>query len=277
MYYENHKRQIVRFDGDGFRIEEYDLRDFNWEPVSAGKPSGVGGSVTRFIRGVQTKTVRIVARGKSEAECVALLNGLHAVTETDIYALTPGRFYLDGQYMICYLGVSSGLDRWEAAYHYAKKTLSVTATHPFWLTEVTKRFFAGSAEVSAFGKTYNGRHPYQYSTGYANSSLLNEHYVATPAIITMYGPCVDPAVYIGSVMYGVEASIADGERVVIDQMQRRIYKVASNGSTVNLFDARYKEYDQFAPVAAGVSTVAFSGDFAFDVTLLMQRSEPLWI
>lgn len=126
-------------------------------------------------------------------------------------------------------------------------------------------------------KKYAGRYPYQYGTGYANEVLFNDHFADTPAIVTIYGPCAEPKIYIGGNVYGVEANAEEGERIVLDQIERKIYRVDATGATTNLFDYRIKTSDPFKKISPGDVTVQFSGEFGFDIELLQQRSEPKWI
>jgi len=204
------------------------------------------------------------------------LHDLFVATEIDIATEKPGRLMIGDQYMICYMAVDSSVVAFRHRADFMVKELKVIAEIPFWFSEELINFFASTPEISEFGKRYDGRYAYQYSTGYANSTLFNSHYVATPIILTIYGPCTDPAIYINNILYGVRSSAAANERIIIDQIQRRIYKIMADGTELNLFDYRYKEYDQFGPIPAGSYPVVFSGNYAFSVTLLKQRSEPEW-
>ena len=94
-------------------------------------------------------------------------------------------------------------------------------------------------------------------------------------IITVYGPA-EP------INHGWRQNTASPrpyplQRIVIDQLQRRIESVTAAGERTNLFDYRDKENDIFLPVEPGVNTVIYDGSFDFDITLVQQRSEPLWI
>ena len=179
--------------------------------------------------------------------------------------------------MKCYLGTSSEIEEWAGGFHFMEKKLKVLSPFPFWITEKVQRFRAGTRAVSSYGKKYAGRYPYQYGTGYANEILFNDHFADTPAIVTIYGPCTEPKIYIGGNVYGVEANAEEGERIVLDQIERKIYRVDATGATTNLFDYRIKTSDPFKKISPGDVTVQFSGEFGFDIELLQQRSEPKWI
>ncbi|MBQ3230417.1 MAG: hypothetical protein IJB49_05300 [Clostridia bacterium] len=278
IFYENSQGTQIRFDGANIRVKESDLRDFTWSYSLSHKPNGYGSRLNRFSRPAIEKSIGLSIRGRSREECIEALNALHAATEADITRGKPGRLYLDGQYLICYLGISSKIEAWRGGFHFLEKTLTILVLAPFWYTEVTQAFRAGEVDSSQYGKRYNGRYPYQYGTGYANKILYNDHHSEAPAIITIYGPCEDPQIYIAGNLYGISgAGAGDGERIVLDQLERTIYRVSVKGETTNLFDYRIKTSDQFIPIPSGDVAVQFSGEFGFDVKLMQQRSEPKWI
>ena len=278
IYYENSAGTIIRLDGANLRVLEDDLRNFEWDYTLTNKPSGYGSRVNKFTRSAKEKEISLVVRGKTREECLSALNALHAACEVDFSSTSPGRLWLDGQYLICYMGVGSEKTDWNGGFHWLKKNLTLLAVFPFWYTEVIQQFRAGEVDASPYGKKYNGRYPYQYGTGYSNQTLYNTHYAATPAVITIYGPCDDPQIYIGGNLYGISgASAATDERIILDQVERSIYRVAANGSKTNLFDYRVKTSDPFAYIQPGDISVQFSGEFGFDIKLMQQRSEPKWI
>lgn len=278
IYYENSAGIVIRLDGDNIRIKKSELRKFSWGYSLTNKPSGYGSRVNKFYRTAQERNITLAIRGRSRAECVSALNDLHAACEADIATMTPGRLWLDGQYMICFMGISSDLGPWQNAFQWLEKQISILITYPFWFSESIKQFRAGEVITSPHGKKYSGCYPYQYGTGYSNQTLYNTHYIPTPAIITIYGPCEDPQLYIDGNLYGIDgASAAANERIIIDQLERRIYRVAVDGTQTNLFDYRIKTSDNFRPIRSGDVAVQFSGAFGFDVNLLHQRSEPKWI
>ena len=282
IYYENAAGKIVEFDGQNIRVRESDLRDYEWDYTLISNPSGRGGRVGKFSRSSAEKTLSIQIRGKSREECNAALNALHAVTEADIQSKTPGRLWLDGQYLTCYCAMGSEMSDWHAGYHYLKKDLKILVVYPFWLTEKTQEFLPGRTESSAYGKKYNNRYPYQYGTGYANQILFNDHYAPTPAIITFYGPCASPQIYIANHLYGLDGASADtGERIVIDQLtqipSQKVYKVGLDGQITNLFDQRVKTSSPFEYIPIGDVRVQYTGEFGFQIKLIQMRSEPKWI
>lgn len=277
IYYENSKGTVIRLDGANIRVKKSDLRGFVWDYTLTNKPSGRGARVNKFTRAAKECEITLAIRGNSRAACIDALNAFHAACETDISALSPGRLWMDGQYLICYMGIASEIGEWRGGFHWLEKMVTLLAVYPFWYTEVMQQFRAGEVNVSLYGKKYSGRYPYQYGTGYSNQTLYNTHYAETPAVITIYGPCEDPQIYIGGHLYGISgASASTDERIILDQVERTIYRVAANGLKTNLFDYRVKTSDPFQYIKPGDVNVQFSGEFGFDVKLMQQRSEPKW-
>ena len=98
----------------------------------------------------------------------------------------------------------------------------------------------------------------------------------TPMILTIYGPAVNPTLSIGGNTYKLNTTLAANERAIIDQLHKKIYKIGTTGGRSNLFNVRDKTNDIFRPAPVGMVPVLYNGDYSFDITLVHQRSEPLW-
>lgn len=271
-YFSASSSSIVLNKGN-YLVSGHDLRDFEWDYKATNRPSGFGGRVT-FSRPVQKKTINIGIRGGASfaANAAALL----ALTEPDILNHTPGKLYLGKQYLICYLAVESKVNHFSRRANWVSKEMTILVTDPFWRTEKTFRFLMGHAEEAENAKRYNLRNPYRYIASASSGMLMNNHYAASPMIITIYDTAVNPSITIGGNIYKVNASIAPTQRIVIDQLQRRIESVSASGDRTNLFDYRDKNNDIFKPVEPGSQHVIYDGSFNFDITVVQQRSEPSW-
>lgn len=277
--YVNHVGSEINLDDGEIIIPQADdLRDFAWEYSQINRPQGYGGRVDTFLRPIREKHLSIGIRADFKPDFYKILNAFHAITEADIQANAPGRLYVGTQYITCYLAVSSKITKLVRRQHtnFAIKELSVLVTEPFWTSEHPHNFMAGSVKPIVGGKRYLGRYPYRYGSSFALRTIQNSHFAACPCIITFHGPCVEPAISIGDHTYGVHSTAGEGERIVINQVDLTIQKITVGGLSINLFDYRIKESDQFAPIPMGASNVTFNGSFPFSVTLLYRRSEPEW-
>lgn len=277
IQYENSAGEVIRLDQNGYYCDEGDLRGFAWDYTYSAYPDGTGGSVSMFYRHEKTKSFTVSAHAYSRTEINALLNRLHNVTEYDVRQRSPGKLWLDNQYVTCYIVVSEIANKSKHMLFVTKK-LTILPVIPYWCIEKTKTFFKNdSSSTVTDGKKYNGRYAYKYGTGYAQTSLDNSEVAwDTPMIITVYGPAVNPSLTVGGHTYTVNATITAAERLVIDQLRKKIYKIGSAGTTTNLFNARDKTVDIFQFAPSGSVSVLHNGDFSFEITLIQQRSEPLW-
>lgn len=277
IQYENSAGEKIRLDRGGFFCDEGTLRSFVWDYNYSGYPDGSGGSVSQFSRHQKTKSFNVSAHGFEQSEVETLLNKLHNITEYDTRYRSPGRLWLNSQYVSGYI-VGSEIVKKSKHMVFVTKKLTFLPVIPYWCMEETKNFIAGGAESSSpYGKRYDGRYPYKYGTGYSQTMLDNTvGSWETPMILTIYGPAVNPSLSIGGHSYTLHTTIAANERAVIDQLHKKIYKIGTTGGRSNLFNTRDKTTDifQFAPV--GMVPVLYNGDYSFDITLVHQRSEPLW-
>ena len=277
IVYENSGGETIRLDRQGFYTNEGTLRGFTWDYNYSGYPDGSGGSVSLFSRHEKTKTFDVSAHGYTSAEVETLLNRLHNITEYDVRQKTPGKLWLNQQYISCYV-INSEIVTKSKHMFFVTKRLTILPTIPYWCMNVTKNFIKGGASgTSPYGKKYNGRYPYKYGTGYSQTMLDNTvGSWETPMIITIYGPAINPSLTIGGKIYALQTSLAANERAIIDQLHKKIYKIGTTGGKSNLFNTRDKTHDIFQYAPIGMVSVLYNGDYSFDITLIHQRSEPLW-
>ena len=277
IVYENSAGEQIRLDRQGFYADEGTLHDFVWDYNYSGYPDGSGGSISLFSRHEKTKRFDVSAHGYSSAETEDLLNRLHNITEYDVRQKSPGKLWLNNQYLSCYV-VNSEIIKKSKHLFFVTKRLTILPIIPYWCMDVTKNFIKGGASsVSPYGKKYNGRYPYKYGTGYSQTVLDNTvGSWETPMILTIYGPAVNPSLSIGGNTYTLNTTLAANERAVIDQLRKKIYKIGTTGSRSNLFNTRDKTNDIFKYAPIGMVPVLYNGDYSFDITLVHQRSEPLW-
>ena len=274
--YVNHEGSEFVLNGDGYTSTNVNaLRAYNWSFNSVNRPSGYGGKASGFARRPVTRDITVKIRAFKREDMQALANRLHAITEADIMAEQPGKLYIGNQYIVCYLGVSSTVEQYTDKTSFLGKKLQVRIEEPYWCSEATTIFNIVTV-TDTTGKKFDLRLPYRYGSGYASSYIANSHFAACQAIITIYGSVANPSIQIAGHIYNVDVTLTATERLVIDQTKRKIYKVSSTGAQTNVFNARNKGYDVFAPIPVGQSPVIYSGAFKFSITLVQQRSEPLW-
>lgn len=271
--YENSLGVSLMLNDGQYFVNGEDLRNFSWGYEVLGRPSGFGGTVKGFNRPYEEKPLRVAVRGTRE-EFLQRMNALQALTEPDVLLKKPGRLWVDGQYITCYI-ISSELTVYSKTGHFAEKSVKVLAVEPFWNTETTQRFSPSGGGVTA-GKKYPLRFPYRYGTGYSNQTLYNTHYAETPIRLVIFGPATNPEVTVAGHPYAVTVELLAGERLEINQLKNTVVKIDVSGEKYDLFDVRAKDQDVFQPVPAGASSVQFT-NLTLEITLVQRRSEPLWI
>lgn len=267
---------VLQGDGKGF-VDISQLYGYEWQYETINSVSGYGGNVSAFRHDPRLLDLDIRLRGFSRAGFMAKMNELHAISESDIIANSPGKLYVGNQYATCFLATSGNVSSMARSGRFCTETIGVLFTRPYWCTEKVYRY--NVAEIlsdDTTGKKYNGRYAYRYGSGLAVSTIANTHYAECPAIITVYGPTSNPLIQIAGNTYNVDVVLLSTERLVIDQVKKEIYIVDLNGNRRNVFNARNKAYDIFKPIPAGEQTLSYSGEFMMTVTLIEQRSQLEW-
>ncbi|MBW3095339.1 hypothetical protein KIH75_08365 [Bifidobacterium sp. 64T4] len=131
-------------------------------------------------------------------------------------------------------------------------------------------------------------YPYDYPHDYAGMSILDTVTNATgmpqPVKLTIFGPCVNPYIIIGTNRYEVDATIPAGSRLEIDAASdsRTVTMISDTGLRTNLFAKAVRGAGRgsgtyvFEPLPPGTSIISWAGGFEFDLTAIEERSEPPW-
>lgn len=104
--------------------------------------------------------------------------------------------------------------------------------------------------------------------------------------LTFFGSCSNPYVRIGTNIYGVNASAAAGERIVVDPTKRHtvgrsVYRVGQFGEITNLYDYRRRGSEGsgtyiFQSLEAGTHDVSWPQSFGVDIALIEERGVLPW-
>nr|DAI14816.1 MAG TPA: tail protein [Caudoviricetes sp.] len=131
-------------------------------------------------------------------------------------------------------------------------------------------------------------HPYDYPHDYAGMSILdtvtNTTGMPQPVKLTIFGPCINPYIIIGTNRYEVDATIPAGSRLEVDAASdsRTVTMISDTGLRTNLFGKAVRGAGRgsgtyiFEPLPHGTSTISWAGGFEFDLTAIEERSEPPW-
>lgn len=272
--YINSKGVTLELDKKPYFVEKSGLYDFSWTLGYASRPLYDGGKVISRRRPNTVRELIVYVYADSDADFNNAVNSLADAIATDVEALSPGKLYVGSQYLSCF--VSAGEKEISKDWrHCIRMTLSVFPQNPCWCSE--RAFtFTFSTESDENGLKYPKKYPYGYSSLTRNAAVVNDHYAPSPMIIKISGPCENPRFSIGGKAMGMDVTLAEGEYAVIDQVERTITKTSAQGEKINIFNSRLKNGSIFSYAPSGTSFIECGKELNISVTLVKQRSEPLW-
>ena len=267
--YENHLGKRLICGQGGLYANSNSLRDFAWNIKEKNN------KIASFERGITKAQIPLIIKARTDQEGIDLKNRFFELTEIDVIDKECGKIIIGDYYLPCYVTESK-----KSNYLIAKDllylTITVTTDVSMWIREEK---FAFSAAVSAGNTSYGLDYPFDYAYDYmnrmVNSNLVNSAFTSSEFELIIYGACENPQILIGPNLYGVDATLATGEYLIINSVTKKIYKVKNNGEKVNLFHFRNRSSDVFEKIPSGINQVSWHG-FGFDITLLEERSEPKW-
>ena len=267
-HYENSKGEIIDFIKSPYRIITGDFFNYEWEAIT------YSGKIYGFERRLFEKELKLDVFCRQE-EFAEKMNYLETVFSEDILNQSPGRLYVNGDYLSCYVRKVKK-DEWEAGL-YTVVSLTVVSDHPFWISEKSKSFYRKDMGISQEGLNFQFNFPFNFTTtGRGVDSWYVDHVTGSPFLMVIYGPVTNPRILINNYPYEVFTTLESNEYLIIDSHSHLIKKYMSNGTVVNLYDDRRKEESIFEPIDSGPLSFNWSGTFGFDLTVYMERSEPLW-
>lgn len=273
IYYVNSNNEKIDLLEPPYMLQTGELFGSKWSYESKQRLGG-GGKITNIRKDLEerTLTLSIVNYGVENYE--EAIDYLHEITDIDVLKKTPGRLYVGGMYLNCYV-TASEKSEWEPEAGYIDVSLTLAVEYPMWVGENSYTFHSFGIS-STNNKRYPRRYPYRYANGMNSTYIINPHFVNSNFKLIIYGPVVNPMVTIGEVSYLVNAILEEGEYLVIDSRSRTIIKVKKNGEQENLYHNRQKGRNFFRKVAPGRQPISWTGKFNFDLTIYEERGEPKW-
>lgn len=266
--YINNKNEVVEFGDDVVFANYNDLRDYSWQYDTDFN------RLSNFRRDITTKSLPIIINAKTEEDGARLKNKIFEVFEKDVLMNKKGKFIIGDYYYKCFI-----TEAVNSEYLYCNgllyKSLSIVTDEPYWVKEKEHNFFITAKESASSFYPYD--YPYDYSNNLGSRTIINDNFIDTNIKIIIYGPVVNPVVFIGAHPYAVETAVFDGEYLTIDTKNKTAIKTKNNGDTINEFHKRNKQYSVFQKMKAGSSTVSWNENFNFTIITIEERSEPKWI
>ena len=266
IIYKNNRNETNIFGSRELFINDMDLFDYSWNYDTD------FGRVDNFRKETQEKELIISIYGKTEAEANERKNKVFEVFEKDVLTNRPGRLWIGDYYLSCYV-VEGSISNYYRQGNYLAKEIKIVTDIPVWIKETTYNFYIQDVISDSF---YPYDYPYDYSNNLIIQNINNNHYSDSNFELIIYGPALNPTVFIKGHPYTVYTDLLAGEHLTISSTNKTVIKTKNNGETVNEFNRRNKEYSVFKLIEQGQSAVSWNEEFNFNLIVFDERSVPLW-
>lgn len=269
LYYTSSNGEVFNLKAGKLRTRTANYHTYEWSPQAVSQQYGE--KVYRFDKSASVYSTTISVFG-SLADRRQQLNRLHNAFNTDIYNMTPGRIMHGAYYIECYITVSSTYPE----NPYTQNELNIYCPYPFWMRDSTYKFLpVEEPEYPYLDYTYD--YQYDYKAKLPGKGIIeNPGERGANFTLTIYGATTDPKIVLNGIEVGAVTSLGSAEELVVDTRDKTVKKYGLIEK--NFFNSRIKgPVSMFTQLPPGVFSVHWNGEFAFDLVVHEERSEPLWI
>jgi len=262
------------------RINNSDIRDYSWEYDERFN------KVRGFSKGLTTRKIpvffyqRMSATDKNEM-CTSA-ETMYEIFDRDVRAQKMGTLYIGDFWINCYI-IASEKKQYNNGVIIEEE---ITLLSDFTWHKTVKRVF-GVSSGGGGGQDYDFldfSYDFEYDYGSAYGSN-DTRFLASEAIapfnfrIEFTGPVENPTLIVGGQTYRVFTSVLQDEVLIVDSIEKRVYRHRPDGVDVNEFDNRDRDYYIFEPMPAEGDDTLVVWQEGHIVTLYayIERSEPKWI
>lgn len=270
LKYKNHQNEVFEFGKEGIYVDTSALHDYEWAVTEKGR------KISALTYKVSKRKLPVIIICQTEEDGIKARNRLMEVTEKDVLAMQHGQIIIGNYYFRCFVTRSQKKDYLRTK-RYMRITLTLVSDFPFWIKETTTKFRKITETESTEGNLdYNVDYPYDYYNSTESKKLSNTGFADSNFRMTIYGKASNPAVYVAGHLYQVDCEVAENEYLTIDSIKKQIILTGNDGTKINAFNLRNRDSYIFEKIPPGQNVVMWEGDFAVDITLLEERSEPEW-
>lgn len=277
IYYLNAKGEKLNLTECPYRIQTGNI--LNYKKPYIFSQTSYGGEILGFNPELVEKNITLTVSAKSMAEYYAALNHFYDVVDYDVVNLIPGKLYVNGQYMRCFI-FGSEKTEWEYGCNWLDNAIAIVSGTAVWITESTKSFTTAGSQAGAGYEFLD--YPYDYDYDYAPDfyppEIINiDHYADCKFLLKIYGPAIDPSVTINGIERKVYVTLEEGQYLLIDVRDKTVKRILIDGTALDAFDNRKKAGKSiFIPMVPGLNEIVWNHSFGFDLTIFKERSEPEW-
>lgn len=275
IYYLNSAGEKLDLCSWPYMIYGGDILEYDWSYESTSNYGKAGGKIKNFTKSVENKSLNLTIAGQSELLYRKAVDTLADAVEFDIANLSPGKLYVNGSYIECYIkGIKP--DEWVCSCDFMDVELILSVEYPFWLKE-KECVFRRTGQMSVGNKRYPGKYPCRYPNGQTKGLVYQTFIKPCDFKLTINGPSVNPSVEIGDNVYGITGRIEEHEYVVIDTRRGFVRKYLNNaGAYENLYNARTRDNSIYEKLPTGTLNITWTGEFDFSLKMFEERSFPKW-
>lgn len=211
--------------------------------------------ITKVVQQKTVKKFNVIQYQNSYEKSSVLSNWIQKYSKTDFRMALE---YNDTNLLKYCEGKVTSLDKTEKdEYGVLTQAMEFTPVTPYFL----KQENALILKSSNVGKKYPYKYPYMYGTSTVeNNKVDNPYLYDIPVIVTLTGPIEHPAVSLADENDESYAKVsfpnidlAQGEKLVINSAQRKIYKIATNGTETDYVPEVDPQFDTFLRARSGIS------------------------
>ena len=260
------------------RIKTANFHKYSWKANTIARRYGV--AINRWEKDAITYPVTLVLQN-SPAVRKFNVEELHADFERDIITNTPGILAWGDCYIETFAYASSTYP--DENKIWTRNEVEFYCPYPFWIQERYIQIDPISADdVTEMEKKYSYQYSYAYGLGRNIPVQTLNYYSGSDFKMVAHGPFSNLLVTINGHVYQVDHACAAGEYMVIDTRQKGVlkgqaYVVDANGDVTDVFDDRNPFSSLFEKIQGETVTIQYSRAFALELTLYMERSEPIAI
>lgn len=271
IYYINHSGEKIYLDRKPYYMtQEADILDYEWTYDK--KYS----TIYNLHKEITEKNITIAIVGNDLDDLQEKINKLFSIMEKDCVDGESGRLYY-GEYFIDCIFIESSKESQYIGKNKKVLTFKVVKKSKSWLKEnSTSLVYVEKQDETGHGYPYG--YEYDYLIGFGCSSLIkNTHFIPCDFVLEIKGYAAEPSVTIGENTYKVNVVVNKGETLVINTKKKTITLVKTNGAVINYFSVRDRTRYFWQKIQPGQNTVYWNGEYDMVITLLEERSEPIWM
>ena len=203
------------------------------------------------------------------------LQDLNIIFDYDVITRSHGRLYVGDDYLRCYV-IENSQSTYDTRANKVLRPYKLIAEDGRWIREKIYSTIPDMPDGTDKGIDYPYDYPYDYAYDVRWGSVKNDTVSGADFVMTIYGACTMPGVYIGEQEYYVNIEIDLGEKLVIDSIAKTLLLYHVDGTVENVFSRRGRESDIFAQIPSGEFSISRNDNFDVRLQLFEYRSEPEW-